>query len=136
MRTVALLTLALSCSVFAQSSSPMREGNWEFTTKMNMGGMEMPPTKATQCITAAMLKDPQSAVPKGPGADCKLADYKLAGDTATYKMTCTQPMVMTITGQMKYAGTDAYTATAVVDASGMSMAWAIDAKRIGDVCLK
>jgi hypothetical protein len=135
MRT-AFLTLALSCAVVAQTASPMREGNWEFTTKMNMGGMEMPATKSTQCVTAAMVKDPQSALPKGPGADCKLIDYTLAGNAANYKMTCTQPMVMTITGQMKYAGSDAYTATATIDASGMAMNMVIDAKRIGDVCTK
>ncbi len=132
MKNATLLTLALSCSVMAQSSSPMREGNWEYTTKISMAGMDMPANKATQCVTAAMIKDPQSNLPKGPGADCKLSDYKLVGDSATYKMTCTQPAPMTITGQMRYVGTDAYTGSATVDATGMQMSISIDAKRIGD----
>ena len=57
-----LLTLCLSWTATAQSSSPMREGMWEVNTKMNIPGMgEMPPMKHQQCITAAMIKDPQSA---------------------------------------------------------------------------
>ena len=64
--SIALLTLALSWTVLAQTQSPMRPGNWEVTMKMSMPGMgEMPPMTQTQCITAAMLKDPQGAVPEG-----------------------------------------------------------------------
>ena len=79
--------------------------------------------KQTQCVTAAMLKDPQSAVPKGPASgsnDCKITDYKLAGNTATYKMTCTQPVPMSATGEMKYSGTDAYTGTLTIDMGGQN----------------
>src|SRR3954468_8229924 len=87
--SLTLLTLALAWSALAQSSSPMREGNWETTMKMNMPGMpmDMPPMKQTQCITAAMIKDPQSAIPSGPGqGDCHVSNYKLAANTATYTM--------------------------------------------------
>ena len=133
--SIALLSAALSWTVFAQGPSPMREGNWEITMKMNMGGMEMPATKQMQCVTAAMIKDPQGALPKGPGADCKVVDYKLAGATATYKMTCTQPTEMTIVGEMKYASSDAYTGTVNVEAGGMAMAMSFDPKRVGE-CAK
>jgi hypothetical protein len=134
--SVVLLILGLAWSALAQSSSPMREGNWEVSVKMNIPGMEgVPPMKQTQCITAAMVKDPASAIPKGPGGgDCKVTDYKLLGNTATYKMTCTQPP-MTMTGEMKYASADAYTGTITVDMGGQAMAMSIDAKRIGD-CAK
>ena len=89
--------------------------------------------KQTQCITAAMLKDPQAAIPKGPeGGDCKVSDYKFTANTATYKMTCTKPMAMTMLGEMKYSGTDAYTGTMTMDASGQKMAMAFDAKRLGE----
>ena len=133
--SVVLLTLGLAWSALAQSSSPMREGNWE--TSMTLPGMEgAPPMKSTQCITAAMVKDPASAMPKGPGgSDCTMTDYKLAGNTATYKMTCTQPVPMTITGEMKYASADAYTGTVTVDLGGQAMSMNIDAKRIGE-CAK
>ena len=128
--SIALLTLSLSWTVLAQGPSPMREGNWEVS--MKMGGMETG-MKQTQCITAAQLK--QSGVPTGPGSDCKLIDYKLVGTTATYKLTCTQPTPMNITGDISYAGTDAYTGTITIDSGGMNVAFQVDAKRVGD-CAK
>jgi hypothetical protein len=134
---VAALTLALSWSVLAQGPSPMREGNWEVTMKMNMPGMgmELPPMKQTQCVTAAMIKDPQGAIPKGPGSgDCKVTNYKLSANTATYTMTCKEPP-MTAEGVMKYSGTDAYTGTLKVDMGGQMMTIEYDSKRIGE-CAK
>src|SRR3954464_4664633 len=87
-----LLTFGMSWAVMAQASSPMREGNWEVSMKINLPGMEgAPPMKQTQCVTAAMLKDPASAMPSGPGVDCKITDYKLVNNVATYKLACTQP---------------------------------------------
>ena len=133
--TIALLTVALSWTALAQQS-PMRAGNWEVTAKMNMAGMEMPPTKNTTCVTQEMLKDPQSAIPKGPGGnDCKMSDYKMSGSTASYKMVCTKPQPMTMVGEMKYSGTDAYVGTIQMEMSGQKMTMNVDAKRVGD-CTK
>jgi hypothetical protein len=136
--SVVLLALALSWTVLAQTQSPMRPGSWQVTMKMNMPGMgEMPPMTQTQCVTAAMLKDPQTAIPKGPdGGDCKVSDYKFTDSTATYKVTCTQPMAMTLLGEMKYSGTDAYTGTMTMDANGQKMTMAFDAKRTGECPVK
>ena len=50
MTTAALLSLALSWTALAQGSSPMREGNWEVTTKMTMPGMDMPPMKRRSAL--------------------------------------------------------------------------------------
>ena len=130
-----LLMLALSWTALAQTQSPMREGNWEVTMKMNIPGMgmEMPPMKQTQCVTAAMLKDPQASLPKGPGgSDCKVSDYRFTASTATYKMVCTQPAPMTAVGEMKYSGSDAYTGTISIDSDGQKMSMIYDAKRIGE----
>jgi hypothetical protein len=135
--SIALLTVALSWTALAQTQSPMREGNWEMTMKMSIPGMgmEMPPMKQTQCVTAAMIKDPQASLPKGPGSgDCKVSDYKFSGSTATYKMVCAQPP-MTAVGEMKYSGSDAYTGTITIDSSGQKMSMTYDAKRVGD-CAK
>jgi hypothetical protein len=132
--TVALLTGALSWTVVAQQS-PMRAGSWEVTMKMSMQGMELPPMKHTQCVTQEMLKDPLSAIPRGPeqgSNDCRVTDYELRGSTATYKMTCTKPQPMTMTGEMKYSGTDAYVGNDQMDMSGQKITMALDAKRIGD----
>ena len=135
--SIVLLTLSLSWTLLAQSSSPMREGNWETAMKINMPGMgmDMPPVKQTQCITAAMIKDPQGAIPKGPGqGDCTVTNYKLTGNSATYTMTCKEPP-MTGEGEMKYVGTDAYTGTLKIDMGGQAMTISFDSKRIGE-CAK
>ena len=71
----------------------MRDGNWEVSLKM--AGMEASALKQTQCVTPAMLKDGQGGLPQGLGNDCKVLDYKLAGNTATYKVSCEQPAQMT-----------------------------------------
>ena len=134
----ALLSVALTLTVLAQTQSPMRPGSWLVTMRMSLPGMgDMPPMTQTQCITAAMLKDPQTAIPKGPeGGDCKVSDYKFTSNTATYKVTCTQPMAMTMLGEMKYSGTDAYTGTMTMDASGQKATMNFDAKRTGECAAK
>ena len=132
--SITLLTVVLSWTVLAQTTSPMREGNWETTMKMSLPGidMEMPPMTQTQCVTAAMIKDPQSAMPKGPGqGDCRVTNYKLSGSTATYTMECKEPP-MTAQGEMKYSGTDAYTGVLKVNMNGQMMNITYDSKRIGD----
>ena len=137
--SIVLLALALSWTALAQMTSPMREGNWEITMKMSMPGMpggrgmEMPPMKQTQCVTAEMVKDPQASLPKGPGGgDCKLSDYKVSGNTVSYTMTCTKPTAMTAAAQMTFSGPDAYTGTMTVDSNGMKMSTAYEGKRLGD----
>ena len=131
--SAALLTLALSWTVLAQTASPIRPGNWEVMMTMSMPGMEMPPMKQTHCVTPEMVKDPQASIPKGPGgADCKMSDYKLSASSATYKMTCTKPTEMTMVGEMKYTGTDAYTGVVNMESGGQKMSMSFDAKRIGE----
>src|SRR5262249_6538011 len=125
-----ILALGIASSVLAQSSSPIHEGLWEVSSKLTVPGMgEGIPMKSQQCITPAMIKDPQSAIPK-MGADCKLSNYKLEAAVATYTLTCTTPMAMTANGEIRYAGPDAYTGTLTMVGQDVSLSF--DAKRIGD----
>src|SRR5258706_9878966 len=127
-----LLMIGVSWTVLAQTSSPMRQGLWEVTSTMAIPGMgDMPPMKNQQCVTDAMIKDPQSAIPKMDN-DCKISDYKLEANTATYTMTCTKPATITAKGQIKYSGTDAYTGSTTIEGIGPSLTLNIDAKRVGD----
>lgn len=127
-----LMTIALSWTVLAQGSSPMREGQWEVTIKMNMQGVEMPLPAQTQCVTKEQLKDPQAAVFKDAGSDCKVSDYKLAGSTATYTLSCTKPQPMTAKGEISYAGSDSYKGTLNMNMGGQQIAMSMNARRIGD----
>ena len=111
----------------------MREGNWELSMKMNLDGLQgAPPMKQTQCLTAAMLKNPSSAMPSGPGLNCKMTDYKFENSISTYKLACTEPVVINAVGELKYLGSDAYTGTLTLDLGGQDLVLGIDAKRVGD----
>src|SRR5579862_2779913 len=91
-----LLAVTMSWTLLAQAPSNMRAGKWEITTKMNLPGMEgAPPMKHEECITEAMIKDPQWAARQGPGGgdnDCTVTNYKLGTDSATYSMSCSMPV--------------------------------------------
>jgi hypothetical protein len=124
--------LALGVSLLAQGAR--RDGRWEVKVEMQMAGMTMPPQTITQCVTPKQAADPQSAVPPagrgrgGPGADCKVSDYKTEGNKVTWTMACTQ---MTGSGEFLYAG-DTYTGTMKMSMQGQDMTMKYSGKRLGD----
>lgn len=134
--------LALSAAVFAQG--PRRDGRWEVTTQMEMAGMPggrgMPAMTATQCITKEQVDDPQKMTPQPPQRgggqnDCKVSDYKVAGNKVTWTMKCTTPQEIDGTGDVTY-GTDTYEGTMTMNmARGgqtMQMTMKMNGKRLGD----
>ena len=102
--------------------------------------MKMPPMKAEQCVTKAMADDPSMAVPKSQGprggqaGDCKVSDYKLAGNKVTWNMTCTGAQKMTGTGEITY-GTNTYDGEMKMKMDMGEMTMKYSAKRLGD-CTK
>lgn len=133
-----VLLLTSVAAVAAQApQNPMREGQWEITTQMQMAGLpsQMPENKTSRCITAAQLKDPAGALPLGPGQDsCKLTDYKVSGNTISWKMTCSAPQTMSGSGELLFAG-DSYTGTVLMNMPQGEMAMKLAGKRLGD-CAK
>ena len=94
----------------------------------------------TQCITKEQADDPQkfAAQPPGRGGqenDCKVADYKVAGNKVTYTMKCTTPQEMTATGEMVY-GDNKYDGVVKISMSRggqtMDMTMKSTGKRLGD----
>lgn len=142
MRPVSFIVLALIATAALVAQSPMRPGLWEVTMQMPMPNMpaaaQMPEMKLPpQCITPEQAKDPANTLPRGPqgrGArkdDCKVADYKMSGNKATWTMTCTTPDKLTSTGEMTFAD-DSYTgAMKMVTAQG-EMTMRVAGKRVGD----
>jgi hypothetical protein len=132
--------LGLSAAVFAQG--PRRDGKWAVTMTMEMAGMPagMPPITTTQCITKEQAADPQKSVLQQPQrgnqqSDCKVSDYKVAGNKVTYSMKCTTPQPMDATGEILY-GDNTYDGTMTMNMArgGQSMAMTMkySAKRLGD----
>jgi len=138
MRSAAIL--AVACGVLAAVSvaaqSPMRPGRWEVTMQMQMTNMpmQMPEMKTSRCVTAEELKDPQKAVPsasQSPNA-CKVSDYKVTGNTVSWRMACGPPQDMTGSGEMTFTADDTYTGTMKMTTQQGVMMMKTSGKRLGD----
>jgi len=151
-RPIAVAAALAAISATALAQGPRRDGNWEIKMTIDMSGMpnmpagmQMPAVTTTQCITKEMANDPKNTIPApqtGRGArgggmpeNCKMVDYKMEGNTATFSMKCDPPNAMTMSGQFVY-GTDSYEGTmkADLDRGGqpMSMNMKYSGKRLGD----
>jgi hypothetical protein len=139
-RCVAVVVVALGVlSVPASAQGPRQDGRWEVKMEMSMPGMPaaMPPIMTTQCITPEDAKDPQKAVATGQGGEqgnCKVTNYKVAGNKVTWSMACDGREAMTGTGEFLYAG-DTSTGTIKMNRAGQVMTMKYTGKRLGD-CTK
>jgi len=142
MKTTFVVALAVLVGVTAAiAQTPMRPGLWENTMQMQMAGspIQMPAMKSTRCVTPEQSKDPASSLPSGPDggrgkSDCKMADYKVSGNTATWKMVCTSPQAMTMDAEMTFTD-NSYDGTMKSDSPQGQMTMKIAGKRVGD-CTK
>ena len=138
----------MSVSVFAQG--PRRDGKWEIKVQMEMtgmpAGMTLPAQTVTQCITPEQAADPKNTVPQPPGGrgrgadpNCKMVDYKMEGNTATFSMKCDPPNDMTMVGKFVY-GADSYEGEMKADMArggqSMTMNMKYTGKRVGDCTTK
>ena len=134
----ACLTVVVGLSVSALAQSPRRDGRWEVKTEMEMPGMpmKMPAMTTTQCITKEQAEDPQRSVPQGRGApnNCKVVDYKVAGNKVTWSMKCEGPEAMSGTGEITY-GENTYDGVMKMERQGQTMMMKYTGKRLGD-CVK
>lgn len=107
-------------------------------TEIEMPGMpmKMPAIKTMQCITKEQANDPRQSLPKGPDEDkdCKMSDYKEAGNKVTWKMKCEGKDAMTGEGEITY-GTNTYDGRMKVTTADGEMTIKYKAKRLGD-CTK
>jgi hypothetical protein len=137
---IPLLATALNLGPAHAAAPNMREGMWEITTKMEMtgkSGVEMPQQMVRHCLTRKDVEDPRRTTPSaaGQGSRCKMTDYKLQGNTATWKMACEGEGAMTGTGTVTYSG-DSYSGnqTMAMKRSGQVMNMKMDysGRRVGD----
>ena len=136
LRNAALATIVLGLSVSASGQGPRRDGRWEVKIEMEMPGMpmKMPPMTTTQCITKEQAEDPQRTVPqpgRGAQSDCKVSDYKVAGNKVTWSMKCEGPEAMSGTGEITY-GENTYEGVMKMDHQGQAMTVKSSGNRLGD----
>lgn len=109
----------------------LKEGLWEMSVKMEVKGMPMPipAQKYTQCVTKDKL------VPTGEGSkdvNCKVIDYKISGNSITWKMVCKDDEgETTIIGKGTYNLDKFGGETKVKTHDGMEMVQNITGKWIG-----
>lgn len=105
--------LLLGVAAAAGAQANVKDGLWEITTKTEMAGMpgSQPPMTMQHCVTPQDAKNP-AGMNRGmdKSGQCAMSDYKMQGNTATWKMTCKGDAAMTGTGTATYGGTS-YTMT-------------------------
>jgi hypothetical protein len=137
---VASMLAATALSQGAHGAGPdMKDGLWEITMKMEMAGMPggMPPQVVKQCYTRKDVENPEKLVRQGdPGSEnCKVSNYQLKGNTASWNMACKGPEEMTGSGTMTFSGTSYTGTTRMSVKSGgqtQNMTMQYSGKRIGD----
>lgn len=140
MRFVFASILAAVLSQAAHAAAPnMREGMWEISMKMEMAGMPggMPPQVVKQCYTRKDVENPERLARQGDpkSENCKISNYQLKGNTASWDMACKGPEEMTGSGTMTFSG-DSYSGTnrMSVKSGGQThnMTMQYSGKRVGD----
>jgi hypothetical protein len=102
--------------------------------------LALPPITTSQCVTPDMLESREGVFQAGPlggpmqldpeQTDCVMEAYDLSGQTVTWTMSCTQPQVLTVTGEMTFTD-DSYTGTMQSTTPQGLMTMNIDARRAG-----
>jgi Protein of unknown function (DUF3617) len=133
---VLVCAVAFAAGAVAQApKSPQKPGKWQIKVETDMPGlpMKIPPVTTDVCLTEADLADPQKAVPKDAKSDCKVTDYKVAGNTATWAVDCPSQK-MKGTGEATYSG-DSYTMVTKMKMDGQDMSAKYTGKWLG-TCTK
>jgi hypothetical protein len=107
------LTAAAADSPFAAFKGKVKAGLYEYRTQMDMGNIPgMPPGMGKQshtfqhCVTpedierGEMGKGGRNQMPK----DCDVKDFRMSGNTASYKMVCTGEHAMTADNKITFNG--------------------------------
>ena len=130
----AVFALTLVSGAAVAADVPQRPGKWEVSMQMDMPGMpfKMPAIKTQVCVTEEDLKDPNKSVPKDQNSkDCKVSDYKVDGNTVTWKMVCTGKTKGEGEGEMTYSG-DSYEGKMVFNMEGTEMTTKYKGKFLGE----
>jgi hypothetical protein len=124
-----VLTVSTLCLAVAATSvrSAGNDELWEIATTMKMQGMAMPAGKSKSCIAKDGGYNPDA---DKKDKNCTTTDYKISGNTVTWKMKCTGKNAMTGSGEMTKT-TDTMKGTFKMQAEGMDMVQVMEGKRIG-----
>jgi hypothetical protein len=142
MKSIAILFLTSAVVTLAAQAPTIRPGRYAVSMQMSMPNVPvaMPEMTSEQCITADDLKKDAHAWIPNASPDprmkdaCKMSDYKVAGQTVTWAMTCPGQQAVKGTGEMTVKG-DTYAGTMKMTTPQGEFTTNISGRRIGD-CTK
>ena len=129
-RTIVLfiVVVALASPTFA---GPQKAGKWQTTMKVEMPGMpmQMPAITHEVCVTPEEAEKPEP--PRSQRTqECKISDYKIEGNTVSWKMVC-EKSKMTGDGKITYSA-DSYEGEMHAKMGDQQVTTHYSGKRIGD----
>lgn len=133
MKKIAFIILAGSLAQSTLAAQPAQAGLWEYRVQMEMPGMPSHPMTHRVCLSGKDMEE--GPVPKDQ--NCKVMNYKLSGQTATWQMECQGPDKMSGEGQITFQGTTAYQGESRMriqpkGEAPMEMKQKFSAKRVGE----
>ncbi len=101
-----LFTLLAGASASSMAGPDIQPGLWDITTQVDVAGMQanVPPATVRHCLRPTDLEKPEAMVPQGARGDCRVLDYQLQGNTASWRLECTGAAAMTGVARITYAG--------------------------------
>jgi hypothetical protein len=131
MITAAAILVATSTLVWAQSR--MRPGQYELVTEMNIAGTAKPALKATDCITAEVLKDQTKLLMQAADEqNCKVSDLVKAGDRTTFNFACNDDGVRSVSRVEMNYGVDSASGVVTTKVEGEVTTTRLSWRRIGE----
>lgn len=130
------IVLAVSVSFLFAGQPNMSAGKWEITSQIDMPNMpfKMPATKTVQCISKKDLEDKNKTTPGANKDKCEITDYKVKGNTVTWKTKCKDGTEGS--GEVTYNGAS-YSGKMIMDivdkkGTKSKMNYKFTGKRVGD----
>lgn len=132
---IAMLGIVLLAGSSAHAD-PMRNGKWEITSKTEMSGMPAGVSGRTNKVTICVDNKNKDKPPIGADPSCRISNYKIVGNSSSWKMECSGEMKMSGTGSITFSG-DQYSGTSTMNMEipgekPITMKNSYTGKRIGD----
>jgi len=136
MNKTSIVTIAIASTCLLLGSLTAATGQngtgdlWQVTSQMSMVGLPIQLPAQTQQVCSAKQ---WTAPPAGSGPDqtCKSTEFKMTGNTATWKITCQSPPTTGV-GQITRNGADAYSGSIKFTSTSGDMTINLTGRRVMD----
>jgi len=87
----AVVATSLFVTITLAAPGKMQPGSWEITTQLEMPGMPlaMPSHSVKHCYTREDVESGTRTAPRSDDANCKIKNYRVKGNTASWDVACT-----------------------------------------------